>query len=149
MKKIMAVIAGLTMAVSVQAGMLTREMFFADYSGTNGAFRTVITNETISGYIESIEIDAPAAGVTGTVSVVMQPELSTMSPINLMSSATVSGDTIIRPRTFGTDAGGNIPSTNTVIRFPVCGDKIICTVTNIGSVSTGIIWKFVIKYEGR
>lgn len=148
MKRIFTALFVVALALQVNAGQISSVRFIGDYSGTNGAFRIVTTN-TINGHIEAVRFDAPAAGVTGTVSVVLQPNISTMASINLLASQTVSADVTVYPRVYGTDASGNIPSTNFFGRIASPGYNVVCTITNIGAVSTGIVWNGEIVYESN
>ena len=114
-------------------------------TGTNATAYVAVTNTTIKGWIDEIKIDQVTAGTTGTVTLVMVPELSTLANVTLVTSTNCNGDLTYRPRVDATDTSGTALTTDPPVRYAACGDTFVFSVTN-GS-ATNISFKAVIKYE--
>lgn len=132
------------LAMTVALPLLARaESYLLEATfGTNGVTPVLVSNENIRGYVEEILLDSPAAGCTGIVTVYVQPAISTMATYNLATNV-VSGDLRVRPVLLQTDIAGVAGST--AEKPYLYGERLYLSVTNIGSVSTGITWQAVIK----
>ncbi len=133
------------LALGLPAMALAESYTLAISYYTNGVYKGFATNVIIRGFVEEILIDAPAAGVTGTVAVYCQPELATMATYNLAAN-TISNDFRVRPVQVQTDTTGT--NITTYEKYFLYGERVYLSVTNVGAVSTGITWKAIIKTSG-
>ncbi|MBU4246980.1 MAG: hypothetical protein KKD14_01280 [Verrucomicrobia bacterium] len=114
-------------------------------TGTNATATVTDTNTTARGYIDQIDIDVVTAATTGTVSVAVIPELSTMANVVLVTETNANSDLTYRPRFDDTDTSGTALTSDPPGRLLICGDTIMLTVSNASA--TGIVFKAVLKYE--
>lgn len=143
MQKAVAIMAaGLLVCATCHAEQIR---FVVSY-GTNGTARVVETNKTVKGWVEEIYVDAPAAGVTGSVTVAYSPVLSTMSAVNLLTNRLVTADMVVRPARDWTDIGGAALTSDDPGRYYLYGEAVTCSITNVSG-STGITWQVYLKYE--
>jgi len=120
------------------AGSYDVKILSVDDNGTD-------TTTRLRGYIEVIDIDMVNAGQTGNVSVVVDPERTTMSDVNIATNPVVTADQTFRPRFDSTSVGGAALTGDPPNRYLVFGDTVKLVVTN--SFPTGSVWKAVIKYQ--
>jgi len=102
----------------------------------------------VSGFLEEIYLDTPAAGMTGTVLVYVSPPISTMSAITLVTR-TVSNDVdvIVRPRQDGTTTAGAANTSDPPEKWYLDGERVYFAVT--GQTTTGLVWEIYIKTSGK
>ena len=150
--KIAAVLglAVLACASPVRAASLHSEMFEFVW-GTNVAGGLTITNNSISGWIEEVYTDVPAAvstAVTGLVRVVYQPLISTMAEVPIYTNPVVLADVVARPRVDITTLGGAAVTADEPTRIVLAGETVLVTITNV-SATTGRTWRVILKYENE
>ena len=113
-------------------------------SGTNtGA--TLTDSFSDRGYIEEIRIDVVTAGATGSMSVAINPELSTMADIPLVDMTSFAADAIYKPARYLTDTAGTEFTNQPPVRYSFCGDEILMTITNASD--SNLTFKVVILYS--
>jgi len=144
MKRIL-ILAGILIAypLFVFGGDVGREILTVT-SGTNAATAVSDSVSTIRGKILEIYIDM-ATATTGTVTVAIDPELTTMADIVLLTKGTNTADVIARPRFDSTDTAGTALTDDPPNPFVCIGDVVKLTGSSFNS--TGVVIKAVIKYE--
>ena len=148
MRKAMCILAAglLACASIVIAGDVDREVLTV--TSTLADKDALVTNSTtkVRGEIREIMIDLTTA-TTADVSVVISPELSTMSDINLYTANGITADVVVEPAKVPNLSDGTATSTNAVVPYVVVGETIRLICENFSS--TGQVVKAVIKYEKR
>lgn len=112
--------------------------------GTN--YLHAVTNKTLRGWIESVELDMPVAAMTGKVEVVLAPSISTLAQVKVYTNDAVTGDIIVRPRVDATDNAGTALTGDPPVRYAAVGDSVIFSITNSGP-ATSVVVNCIIKYE--
>ena len=144
MRKMGIIAVGLLIAaLSAYAGDVSREILTLTATSTNKATAVTASSTKIRGEILDIYVDL-ATATTGTVSVVVDPELSTMANITLLS-VTNTADGVYRPRFDVTDAAGAALTSDEPVPFLAIGDTITATGSNFDATSKVV--KVVIKYK--
>jgi hypothetical protein len=129
MQRLLAIIATGLIAISCYAGgQLTGFYYTLTTDPTNPPALKTGTVPQIAGYLEEINIDVPAAGVTGIVWITYQPAITSMATV-VVSSNTITGDTTLRPRVYPAS------TTNVPARYALFGDTVSCTVSNLSNTS--------------
>lgn len=125
------------------AGELQREIISVT-SWTNAATAVTTTNTNIRGWIDTIDFDVITAGTTGTLTVAVSPESSTLVSVTLATETACAADKSYRPRFDGTDTAGSALTSDDPWPYAVCGDAVTFTVSDCSA--TGITFEAVIKY---
>lgn len=139
MRKVMISIMAIgLMACAIYAGDLaTYRLVVTTAGNTYGSTNIVVKNS----YLEAIYVDAPAATTTGTVEITWQPDLATMSAVNLATNI-ITTDKIFRPRVDATGIDGSDLTSDPPVRYLVSG-TVTMTVTNASA--TNLTWQAIIK----
>lgn len=142
-RTILAVCVAAALSVAARAEEFDRQIL--SVTTTDGT--ATQTCAVIRGPIEEISIDAVTTPCTGTVLVVLQPEVSTLSAVTIVTKSAVTADTIFRPRVDCTDTGGTALTGDPPTRFVACGETLRFEVSAANP--TGVVWKAVVKWGKR
>ena len=112
---------------------------------TSGASAVNVTNSSVRGWIEEIQIDVVSATTTGDIDIAISPSLSTMTDDTIYSTNDIDGDVIFRPRLDGAGTDGAYLTSDPPWRKVVVGEDIIVTLENVSA--TNKVFNVIIKYE--
>jgi len=143
MKRILTILAGLLLAYPLLGKDYDREVLSVT-SGTNASAAVSASTANVRGVIEEIYIDLTTA-TTGTVSVVLDPELSTMANITLYSGSAITNDKVLKPTFVTHDSAGATNADWDRAPIVCVGDKITLTASAFNATNKNI--KAVIKYS--
>ena len=128
MKKVLAVLSGVLVAVAVFAGPDVWRMQFTTIA-TNGATSGIVTNsKALHGYyIDAISIDLAGTSTNVDIDVVTQVGKGTGPSRTILSTNDMTADAVVYPRVFGlhTTSGANRTAVEG-IRIPLVLDTVQC-----------------------
>lgn len=142
MKKLLIGCAAATVILGVMfpAHAKPRKELMQVTTATQSVWNVASTSAIAPGYIDEIYIDVPS----GTGDVTLSSKETGQS---LVSKATMSADTQIRPVVNGTSTDGTVlgVGTNAWMRYNAYGETLIFAVTNANT--TNVTWKCWIKFD--
>ena len=135
--KLIAALAALACASAMAGQPADRQILRASVAAPTQTVTAV--NALIRGTLSEVTLDVPSAGATGTVSLVVTPEVG--APWVLYTNAALDAAVRIIPAF----EGNGVFSTNGTHGVVLCGDTVTLYVVPV-SVTSNVVWKALIKY---